>query len=55
MRKGVKKIDENNYIICVRCKIALHNNCEASYGNKYYTMCPRCERYGSLGTIQSKT
>jgi hypothetical protein len=48
-----KKIDENSFIICVRCKIALHNNCETSYGNKYFTVCPRCNRCGSLGKLQS--
>jgi hypothetical protein len=50
----LKKIDDKSFIICVRCKIALHNNCEVSYGNKYNTMCPRCERYGSLGTIYAQ-
>jgi hypothetical protein len=50
-----KNINDNVFVICVRCKISLHNNCEASYGNKYCTTCPRCERYGSLGTIGSNT
>ena len=44
-------INESSYVICVRCKIALHDSCEASYGNKYWTICPRCDRCGSLGTI----
>ena len=46
-----KLIEDKTYIICVRCKIALHNDCEASYGNKYSTVCPRCDRCGSLGTM----
>ena len=50
-----KNIDDKTYIICVRCKIALHNDCEASYGNKYFTVCPRCDRCGSLGTMHSPT
>jgi hypothetical protein len=45
------KIDDATYIICVRCKIALHNSCEETYGHKYYTICPRCDRGGSLGTM----
>ena len=47
-----KIIDDKTYIICVRCKIALHNDCEACYGHKYYTVCPRCDRCGSLGIMQ---
>jgi hypothetical protein len=49
--KCLKIIDDKTYIICVRCKIALHNDCEASYGHKYYSVCPRCDRCGSLGTM----
>ena len=49
-----KIIDDKTYIICVRCKIALHNDCEASYGNKYNTMCPHCQRSGSLGTMYAQ-
>jgi hypothetical protein len=48
-----KSIDDKTYIICVRCKIALHNDCEVSYGNKYFTVCPQCDRCGSLGTIHA--
>ena len=48
-----KNIDDKTYIICVRCKIALHNDCEVSYGHKYYTVCPRCDRCGSLGTMHA--
>lgn len=51
----LKKIDDKTYVICVRCKIALHNHCEASYGHKYYTVCPRCDRGGSLGTMHAPT
>jgi len=50
-----KKIDDRSFIICVRCKIALHNYCEESYGYKYYTVCPRCDRCGSLGTMYANT
>ena len=49
--KCSKKINETSYVICVRCNISLHEYCEASYGYKYYTVCPRCDRCGSLGTI----
>jgi hypothetical protein len=49
--KCLQKIDDATYIICVRCKIALHNSCEETYGHKYYTICPRCDRGGSLGTM----
>jgi hypothetical protein len=51
--KCSKIIDAKTYIICVRCKIALHNECEEYYGHKYYTQCPRCDRYGSLGTLHA--
>jgi hypothetical protein len=46
-----KKIDDKSFVICVRCKIVLHNNCEETYGNKYYCVCPRCDKVGSLGTM----
>ena len=49
--KCSKSIHDKRYIICVRCKIALHECCEESYGHKYYTQCPRCDRHGSLGTF----
>jgi hypothetical protein len=51
--KCSKIIDDRTYIICVRCKIALHNECEESYGHKYYTHCPHCDRCGSLGTLHA--
>ena len=50
--KCSKIIDETSYVICVRCKIHLHCECEASSGHKYYTICPSCDRCGSLGTLQ---
>ena len=57
-----KKIDDKTFIICVRCKIALHknNDCEASYVNKYYTICPNpiCNKKypcGTLGTMYANT
>jgi len=55
-----KKIDDRSFIICVRCKIALHNDCEESYGNKYYTVCPNpvCNKEhprGSLGKMYANT
>jgi len=48
-----KKIDDKTFIICVRCKIALHNDCEESYGNKYYTVCPNpvCNKEHPRGTL----
>jgi hypothetical protein len=50
-----KLIEDKTYIICVRCKIALHNDCEESYrcssNIQYSTVCPRCDRCGSLGTM----
>jgi hypothetical protein len=45
-------IDDTSYIICVRCKITLHSECEETYGNKYYTICPGCNNRGSLGKVQ---
>jgi len=57
-----KKINDKTFIICVRCKIALHknNDCEASYVNKYYTICPNpiCNKEhpcGTLGTMYANT
>jgi hypothetical protein len=50
--KCSKIIDESRYDICVRCKITLHSECEETYGHKYYTICPHCDRCGSLGTVQ---
>jgi hypothetical protein len=46
-----KKITEKTYIKCVRCDIFLHKQCEELTSNKYYTICPRCDRCGSLGSI----
>ena len=50
-----KKIDDKTFIICVRCKITLHKDCEETYGNKYWTVCPRCDSCGSLGTMYANT
>lgn len=48
-----KKIEEGSFIICVRCKILLHDKCEEIFrNNQTYTTCPRCDRCGSLGTVQ---
>jgi len=52
--KCSKIIDDKTYIICVRCKIALHENCEKSYGHNYFTVCPRCDSCGSLGTMHAQ-
>jgi hypothetical protein len=42
-------IKEKQFTVCVRCEIGIHNICEESYRtNKYYTVCPRCDRCGSL-------
>ena len=46
-----KKITEKTYIKCVRCNILLHKHCEELTSNKYYTICTRCDRGGSLGSI----
>ena len=44
-------IKEKQYTVCVRCKIGIHNICEESYRtSKYYTVCPNCDRGGSLAT-----
>jgi uncharacterized paraquat-inducible protein A len=51
--KCSKIIEDKTYIICVRCKIALHETCEKTYGFNYYTVCPHCDRCGSLGTFYS--
>ena len=45
------QITENKYIKCVRCNILLHDDCEAQYTKTCYTICPRCDRCGSLGMI----
>ena len=47
-----KKIDDKTFIICVRCKIALHNSCDSSYG-KGYTVCPNpvCNKKHPCGTL----
>jgi hypothetical protein len=50
--KCSKIIEDTSYIICVRCKISLHSECEETYGNKYCTICPGCNNPGSLGTLQ---
>ena len=45
------QITENKYIKCVRCNILLHDDCEKQFSNTCYTICPRCDRCGSLGQI----
>ena len=48
-----KKIDDKTFIICVICKITLHKDCEETYGNKYYTICPNpvCNKEHPCGTL----
>jgi hypothetical protein len=48
-----EKINVKTFIICVRCKIALHKDCEESYGHKYYTICPNpvCNKEHPCGTL----
>lgn len=44
------EIKEREFVVCVRCNIKLHNECEVNTRqNKYYTQCPNCHRCGSLG------
>jgi hypothetical protein len=44
-------IQEKEHTVCVRCQIGIHNICEESYRtNKYFTVCPHCDRCGSLAT-----
>lgn len=47
-----KNITEIKYIKCVRCNILLHNDCEKDFSNACYTICPKCDRCGSLGQIE---
>ena len=50
-----ENIKEKQFTVCVRCNIGIHNICEELYRtNKYYTICPHCERCGSLATKISK-
>lgn len=49
-----KNISDNSYVICVRCKIRLHDNCQEIHNNnKNYCICPNpaCQKVGSLGSI----
>lgn len=49
-----KKINTPPYITCVRCNIALHEDCEQSFRKSKgdnWCICPRCDRCGSLGII----
>jgi len=47
-----KNIDNESYVICVTCKIKLHNDCEEKYRDaRSYCLCPKCQKIGSLGTI----
>ena len=46
-----KQITGKTYTICVQCNILLHNDCEAEHTKTCYTICPRCDRCGSLGKI----
>lgn len=47
----LEHIQEKEHTVCVRCQIGIHNICEESYRtNKYFTVCPRCDRCGSLAT-----
>ena len=44
-----KQIKDKHFISCIRCKVKLHTDCELNIVNtKYYNVCPRCEKYGSL-------
>ena len=45
-----EKIDNQELVTCVRCKIKIHKVCEDKYRtNKDYCKCPHCQRRGSLG------
>lgn len=46
-----QQITEKTHIKCVRCNILLHNDCEKLHSNTCYTICPKCDRCGSLGQI----
>jgi hypothetical protein len=42
--------DDQDVVICLRCKIKIHKVCEDKYrGNKDYCKCPHCQQRGSLG------
>jgi hypothetical protein len=45
-----KNIEIDELVICMRCNIRLHSNCENIYRhNKNYCKCPNCNKVGSLG------
>jgi hypothetical protein len=45
-----KTIEIEELVICVRCNIKLHSNCENIYShNRNYCKCPKCNKVGSLG------
>jgi hypothetical protein len=49
-----QKITVNNYVICVRCKIKLHDECETKCtADRSHCLCPNpaCKKVGSLGSI----
>jgi hypothetical protein len=47
-----KNISDTSYVICVRCKIRLHDNCQEIHcANDNYCVCPKCQQIGSLGSV----
>jgi hypothetical protein len=50
----LENITDNNWCVCIRCKIQLHNMCEQQYrGKKGHTECPHCRRIGTMGGVRT--
>lgn len=50
----LENIIDNNWCVCIRCKIQLHNTCEQQYrGKKGHTECPHCRRIGTMGVVKT--
>ena len=48
-----ENINTQQFCICIRCNIILHNLCEEKYrGEKNYTECPHCRRVGTIGSYK---
>lgn len=47
------KIDEADWVTCVKCNIFLHKDCERRFrNNKGYLKCPHCMQVGYMGAPQ---
>ena len=49
-------ITADKWVMCVRCKILLHNECfekDRQIHNRNHCLCPHCQRVGSLGALNA--